>query len=63
MVDQQEKHNISNICTSTILWSLWNVRNAMCFQGLVWSDVKMELFKTTGMMQRGAVLCKGSSAL
>lgn len=24
---------VLNICTSAILWSLWNVRNAICFQG------------------------------
>ena len=58
-----KKHIALNTCTSAILWSLWNVRNVMCFQGLVWSDVKLVLLKATRMMRRWMVLCKNPSEL
>ena len=56
----RKKHYITNMCTSAILWSLWKMRNALCFQGLVLMDVKRILSKAAGMLRRWRVLCKDS---
>ena len=30
------KYDVINMCTSAIHWSIWELRNNMCFQGQVW---------------------------
>lgn len=46
------------MCTSTVIWSIWKLRNSLCFQGGVWSDVKVVLIKVARMLRRWKVLCK-----
>jgi hypothetical protein len=38
-----KKHLIANVMTSVVLWSLWNLRNKICFQGVCWLGLKMVL--------------------
>lgn len=57
------KHAVLNTCISAILCNLWNVRNAICFQGLVWSGVKMVILEATRMMRRWPILYKDASSL
>ena len=59
----RKKHASLNVCTCALLWSLWKIRNAICFQGLVWSDVKLVILKATKMARRWAVLCKDVEGL
>ena len=32
---------IANVISSAILWSLWKLRNEICFQGMVWTGMRM----------------------
>lgn len=48
----QMKHFLLNMCSATILWSLWKLRNLMCFQGMVWSDARLVVAKMAGMLRR-----------
>lgn len=57
-----EKHAILNMCTSAILWSLWKLRNAICFQGAKWTDVRTLIRMASGML-RWKSLCKGPEEL
>lgn len=36
-----KKYLCKNIITSAVLWCLWNLRNRICFQGLIWTGEKM----------------------
>jgi hypothetical protein len=47
-----KKHLIANIMTSAVLWSLWNLRNDICFQGVCWLGLKMVLSRITRMLRR-----------
>lgn len=38
-----KKHLITNVVSSVVLWSLWKLRNELCFQGVVWLGMKMVL--------------------
>ena len=54
----RKKHTITNMCTTAIIWSIWKLRNSLCFQGGVYSDVKVVLIRAAGMLRRWKVLCK-----
>jgi hypothetical protein len=38
------RHMITNIISSSVLWSMWKVRNEMYFQGVAWTGLKRVLF-------------------
>ena len=42
-----KKHVITNVVSSAVLWSLWKLRNELCFQGVVWLGLKMVLIRIT----------------
>ena len=54
----RKKHAVLNICTSAILWCIWKLRNAFCFQGEKWSDVRKLMRKTMAALRRWQGLCK-----
>ena len=59
----KKKHAITNLCTSAILWCIWNLRNAFCFQGKCWRDVPIVLTKACRMMRRWKSLCNGQESM
>lgn len=32
-----KKHLITNVVSSAVIWSIWKLRNEICFQGVVWT--------------------------
>ena len=59
----RKKHAVLNMCTSAVLWCIWNMRNVFCFQGEVWSDAKKLLRKVVAMLKRWHCLCTEGNAL
>lgn len=47
-----KKHILTNIVSSAVIWCLWNFRNKMCFEGLVWTGTKAVLLWTARMLRR-----------
>ena len=58
-----KKHTVLNMCTSAFLWSLWKLRNNICFQGVIWSDVRTVVRKASRMLKRWKSLCKEAEEL
>ena len=46
-----KKFMVCNIVSSAVLWVIWKLRNALCFQGVPWMGMKM-VFAMLGRMQR-----------
>lgn len=40
-----KRHFITNAVSSAVVWSLWKLRNELCFQGTVWTGMKMVLVR------------------
>lgn len=34
---------VVNVACAAVIWSLWTIRNDMCFQGVVWSNIQTPL--------------------
>ena len=47
-----KKHVVTNVISSAVLWSLWKLRNEICFQGVFCLGTKMVLI-TIAKMLRG----------
>ena len=59
----KKKHAITNLCTSAILWCIWNLRNAVCFQGERWKDVRKVMTKAYGAIRIWKSLCNGQESM
>jgi hypothetical protein len=46
------RHKFTNVITSAALWSLWKLRNEMCFQGVTWTGTKRVLLRIATMARR-----------
>jgi len=46
-----KKFMVCNIVSSAVLWVIWKLRNALCFQGVPWMGMKM-VFAMLGRMLR-----------
>jgi hypothetical protein len=44
-----KKFIVCNIVSSVVIWVLWELRNALCFQGVPWSEMK-RVFAMVEMM-------------
>jgi hypothetical protein len=45
-----KKYGIVNMISSTTCWSLWKVRNSLCFQGDAWLGMKAVLCRLMPML-------------
>ena len=52
-----KKFAATNIICSATLWSLWKLRNEMCFQNVGWMDLRLLLWMIVGMAQNCQILC------
>ena len=53
----EDRNSVINVISSATLWSIWTIRNAMCFQGLRWPGVKVLLQRTSAFIRSWRVLC------
>jgi hypothetical protein len=52
------KHNgVLNMCTSAAFWSMWKLRNDICFQRKSWRSMAMLLYSMAMMLQNWVILC------
>jgi hypothetical protein len=49
---------VLNICTIAIMWSIWKLRNDICFQGVKWMRMQVLLFKCAQMLRSWKILHK-----
>lgn len=50
-----------NIVTSAAIWSIWKLRNELCFQKIDWRSMEVLLYKVLGLLQNWTVLCPGDN--
>jgi hypothetical protein len=53
-----KKFKVLNICTTAIMWSLWKLRNEICFQGVKWRGMQVLFFKCVQMLRRWKIIQK-----
>ena len=49
---------ISNVVSFAVLWSLWKLRNELCFEGVVRLGVKIVSIRVSRMLRRWLPLYK-----
>jgi hypothetical protein len=54
-----KKHCIVNMVSSAVLWSIWKLRNDLCFQRIGWKSMDMLLYGIAGLLQNWIVVCPG----
>ena len=52
-----KRNGVLNICTSAAVWSLWKLRNDLCFQRKMWRSMAILLFNMAVMLQNWIILC------
>jgi hypothetical protein len=55
-----KKFSTLNMITSAVLWSIWKLRNDLCFQRIGWRSMEMLLFRIAGLLQNWIILCPPS---
>ena len=58
-----KRHKFTNVVTSSVIWSLWKLRNEMCFQGVTWTGMKRVLLRTVRMARRWVPLLNPETGL
>jgi len=53
----EEKYSVINMITSAVLWSIWKLRNELCFQRSGWKSMEVLFYKILGLLQNWIVLC------
>jgi hypothetical protein len=51
-----EKLKTLNICTTAVLWSIWKLRNSMCFQANKWHGMQAVFFRCAKLTRRWAII-------
>jgi hypothetical protein len=46
-----QKYGVVNMITSAVCWGIWKLRNALCFQGVDWRNVKQVWEKVLPMLK------------
>ena len=52
-----KRNGIFNICTSAVFWSIWKLRNDICFQRTMWQSMTILFHKTAAMILNWELLC------
>ena len=52
-----KKNSVINMITSAVLWSIWKLRNELCFQRSGWKSMEVLFYKILGLLQNWTVLC------
>jgi len=52
-----KRHCVTNMITSAVIWSIWKLRNDLCFQRIGWRSMEMLLFRISGLLQNWMVIC------
>jgi len=52
-----KKHCVTNITSSAAMWSIWKLRNNLCFQRSGWRSLEILYQMVIGMMQNWLILC------
>jgi hypothetical protein len=50
-------NGLLNIVTSIVLWSIWKLRNELCFQRIGWKSMEILFFRIAGLLQHWEILC------
>jgi hypothetical protein len=54
-----KRNGVLDMCTSAAFWSLWKLRNDLCFQRKTWRSMAMLLCSMAMMLQNWVILCPG----
>jgi hypothetical protein len=54
----EKKNSVLNTCSAALLWSLWKLRNDLCFQEKKWRDERMVLSKLVQTLKNWLPLCQ-----
>ena len=52
-----KSHSVLNMVSSALIWSLWKLRNDLCFHRSGWRSMEMLLFRIAGVLLSWMVLC------
>ena len=47
-----QNHELTNVLSSAVIWSIWKLRNELCFQGVPWTGMKSVLMRVVRMIRR-----------
>jgi hypothetical protein len=53
----EKRHDILNIVTSAVFWSIWKLRNEILFQNIGRRSMDILLYRITGLLQNWEILC------
>jgi hypothetical protein len=51
-----KKYKTLNICTTAVMWSLWKLRNDMCFQVNQWLGIQGTFFRCAKLLRRWCLI-------
>jgi hypothetical protein len=54
----EKKYRALNVCTTAVFWTLWKMRNDLCFQGLSWTGGHTLLRRCATMLRDWCLLNK-----
>ncbi|KAG0546315.1 hypothetical protein BDA96_02G437100 [Sorghum bicolor] len=52
-----KKNCVLNIISSAVIWSVWKLRNDICFQRIGWRGMEMLLGRIVGLLLSWMVIC------
>ena len=57
------KKSVTNIACVATIWSIWTMRNDMCFQGVQWTNTRTILARISSSLHQWKVLCVGDQSV
>ena len=53
-----KRHELTNVFSSSVIWSIWKLRNEICFQGVPWTGIRRLLLMVVKMTRRWVPMLK-----